>query len=165
MDRFIGRWLALAAVVVLLDQWSKHEIAARLTLQEHLVLAPFFNLVLMHNTGAAFSMLNDAGGWQRWLFMGLAVAVVLLIVAWLSRMPRRLILLPLGLTMILGGAVGNLIDRVRFGYVVDFIQVHYQDWYFPAFNLADSAITLGVALLLIDAFRDPPDAAQDTSPG
>jgi signal peptidase II len=153
------RWLTLAAAVVLLDQWSKHEITARFALQERRVLTPFFNLTLLHNTGAAFSLLNDAGGWQRWLFMGLAGSVGLLILVWLRRLPRRLILLPLGLTMILGGAVGNLIDRIGLGYVVDFIQVHYQDWYFPAFNLADSAITLGVVLLLIDSLRDSPDTA------
>ena len=159
------RWMTLAAVVVLLDQWSKHEIMARFALQERRVLTPFFNLTLLHNTGAAFSLLNDAGGWQRWLFMGLAVSVGLLIVVWLRRLPRQLLLLPLGLTMILGGAVGNLIDRIGLGYVVDFIQVHYQDWYFPAFNLADSAITLGVALLLIDAFRNSPDTARNVGAG
>ncbi|HTT08659.1 MAG TPA: signal peptidase II [Gammaproteobacteria bacterium] len=156
------RWVTLAVVVVLLDQWSKHEIGVYFALQERMVLTSFFNITLLHNAGAAFSMLNEAGGWQRWLFMALAVGVAVLILAWLRRLPRRLVLLPLGLTMVLGGAVGNLIDRSRLGYVVDFIQVHYQDWYFPAFNLADSAITLGVALLLIDAFRDPPDTARNT---
>lgn len=159
------RWLTLAVAVVLLDQWSKHEVMARFALQERRVLTPFFNLTLLHNTGAAFSLLNDAGGWQRWLFMGLAAGVGLFILAWLRRLPPRLILLPLALAMILGGAVGNLIDRIGLGYVVDFIQVHYQDWYFPAFNLADSAITLGVALLLIGSLRNSADTARNVSTG
>jgi signal peptidase II len=107
--------------------------------------------VRAHNTGAAFSFLRDAGGWQRWLFSVLALAVSVALLQWLRRLPRRANLLASALACILAGALGNLLDRLRLGYVIDFIQVHWREHYFPAFNVADSAITIGAGLLLLDA--------------
>ena len=107
-------------------------------------------MTLAHNYGAAFSFLSDAGGWQRWFFTVLASAVSLALLVWLLRLPREEWLTGLGLSLILGGAIGNLIDRIQLGYVVDFVDVHYKGWHYPAFNVADSAITCGVILLLLD---------------
>ena len=112
---------------------------------------PVFNLVLAHNRGAAFSMFHGASGWQRWVFSGLAAVVSVSLTIWLSRLERRANLLGIALALILAGAVGNVIDRLRLGYVVDFLQVHWHEHYFPAFNVADSAITIGAACLLLDA--------------
>jgi signal peptidase II len=148
-------WLWLSAVVIVLDQLSKWLAATQLVLHQPLALLPSLNLTLMYNTGAAFSFLSDAGGWQRWLFTGLAVIVSVALVIWLARLPARQHLVAAALAFILGGALGNVIDRIRLGHVIDFIQVYYKDWYFPAFNAADSAITLGVILLLLDAVLKP----------
>ena len=111
----------------------------------------WLNMTLAHNYGAAFSFLADAGGWQRWFFIALTAVVSVVLLVWLVRLPRREWVTGLGLGLILGGAIGNVADRVRLGYVVDFIDVHFRGWHYPAFNVADSAITCGVALLLIDA--------------
>ena len=144
-------WLWLSLLVVALDQATKYWAVSALTLHQPVPVIPFFNLTLMHNTGAAFSLLAEAGGWQRWFFTGLALVVSGLIVYWLSTL-RRQPWLSAGLALILGGAVGNnLIDRVLHGYVVDFIDVYYQNWHWPAFNIADSAITVGAVLLVLDA--------------
>jgi len=148
-------WLWLSAVVIVLDQYSKWLAETQLVPHQPLALLPSLNLALMYNTGAAFSFLSDAGGWQRWLFTGLAVIVSVGLVIWLARLPARQRLVAMALALILGGAIGNVIDRIRFGHVIDFIQVYYSDWYFPAFNAADSAITLGVILLLLDAVLKP----------
>ena len=110
----------------------------------------WLNMTLAHNYGAAFSFLSDAGGWQRWFFIVLSSGVSLVLLVWLIRLPRQEWLTALGLALILGGAIGNLVDRVQLGYVVDFIDVFYKDWHYPAFNVADSAITCGVVLLLLD---------------
>ena len=147
------RWLPLSAVLIALDQWTKSLGERSFELHETLTLLPVFDLVRAHNRGAAFSFLNDAGGWQRWMFTGLALGVSVALLIWLRRLPRAAILLPAALACILGGAVGNLIDRLRLGHVIDFIQVHWQQHYFPAFNVADSAITIGVFLMLIAEFR------------
>jgi signal peptidase II len=144
------RLLWLSLLVVVLDQWSKHWIVANFREYEVLTVWPVFNLTLVYNTGAAFSFLSDAGGWQRWFFVTVGVLVSLVMVIWLARLQPRERWTGLGLALVVGGAVGNLIDRVVLGKVVDFLQWHWQDWYWPSFNLADSAITLGVALLLID---------------
>jgi signal peptidase II len=144
-------WLWLSALVIALDQLSKWFVAARMQPFETLYLLPVFNIALLHNTGAAFSMLAGASGWQRWLFVALALGISGLIVAWLARMPAaggRTV--AVGLALVAGGAVGNVTDRLMHGYVVDFLQFHWQGWFFPAFNLADSAITLGAALLILD---------------
>ena len=142
-------WLALALVLVLADQASKVFIIGSYALGEGTPVTEFFNLVRVHNTGAAFSFLADAGGWQRWMFAGLSAGASLVIVYLLhSHAGQRLFCF--ALTCVLGGAVGNLIDRVIYGYVVDFLDFYVAKWHFPAFNLADSAITLGAACLILD---------------
>jgi len=120
-------------------------------------LIPTLDLVLVYNTGAAFSFLSTAGGWQRWFFIGIAVVVCGFILHWMRELPRRARWYPLALSLILGGAVGNVIDRARTGAVVDFIDFHVGDWHWPAFNVADSAICVGAALLVLGAFRREPD--------
>jgi signal peptidase II len=147
----LNRWLGLSALVIVLDQLSKFGISSHFIYGESLVITAFFNLVLAHNQGAAFSFLNDAGGWQRWMFSAIAVVASAWII-WLLRKHGEQKLFCFGLAMILGGALGNLIDRIAYGYVVDFLQFHWNEHYFPAFNLADSAITCGAALLLWDSF-------------
>jgi len=142
-------WLALAAVVVLLDQITKAVIARTMQLGDLIVVTPFFDIVRAHNTGAAFSFLRDAGGWQRWFFIGIAFVATIFIVWMLSRHGGQR-LFALALALILGGAVGNVVDRIRHGHVVDFVQVHWGSAYFPAFNVADSAITVGAVLLILD---------------
>ena len=150
--RNIGPWLWLAGVFILLDQISKWVVLGTLQPGETRYVAPFWNWVLTFNPGAAFSFLSDAGGWQRWFFTLLALGVSGWIVIML-RQHRNEFRLSLALTLVLGGAVGNVIDRLRFGAVVDFIQWHVAGYYWPAFNLADSAICLGAALLLLDQLR------------
>ncbi|SFM97488.1 signal peptidase II [Formivibrio citricus] len=146
------KWLALALVVIVLDQASKQAILASLAYGERLAVIPgFFNLTLAYNPGAAFSFLADAGGWQRHFFTALALGVSAGIVYMLKKhlAESRFCL---QLSLILGGAIGNVIDRILYGHVVDFIQIHYQSWYYPAFNIADSAICIGVGLMLFDGF-------------
>jgi signal peptidase II len=147
-------WLWLSVVVIALDQATKFLATRFLDLYERVEVLPVLDFTLLHNTGAAFSMLAGASGWQRWFFIGLAGVVSVLLTAWIWRIPRGDKLLPLALALILGGAIGNVIDRLWHGYVVDFIHVHWGDAYFPAFNIADSAITVGAALLILDAFRE-----------
>ncbi len=150
------RWLTLSALVVALDQLAKALILGHYQLYERTELLPFFEIMRLHNRGAAFSFLASAGGWQRYVFTGLALGVAVGIVVWLARLrAREHWLLACALALVAGGAVGNVIDRLRFGYVIDFIHVYQPGvWDFPAFNLADSAITLGAALLLIDALLE-----------
>lgn len=143
-------WLWLSLAVVVLDLATKQLALAYLEYADPNPVLPFFDLTLLFNTGAAFSFLSDAGGWQRWFFVLIAVAVSVFLVVWLQKTKRTYWWLGLGLSLILGGAIGNLYDRIFQGYVVDFISLHYQNYYFPAFNLADSAITLGAAVLIID---------------
>jgi signal peptidase II len=145
------RFLALAAAVVGADQWSKALLERSLQLAESRQVLPVFNIVRAHNRGVAFSMFAAAAGWQRWVFSLLAVGVSTVLVVWLRRLEREAKLVAAALALVLGGALGNVIDRLRLGYVVDFIQVHWQEHYFPAFNIADSAITVGAGLLLLDA--------------
>jgi signal peptidase II len=142
-------WLALAVVVVLLDQLSKTLVIGAFQLNDSRTLTSWFNLVRVHNSGAAFSFLAGASGWQRWFFVGLGTLASGFIVWMLKKHPGQK-LFCFAVTMIMGGAIGNVIDRLLHGYVVDFIQVHYGGWYFPAFNLADSAITLGAICLILD---------------
>lgn len=150
-SRKIDRWLLLAGIIIVLDQISKWLVLAHLQPGDSVYVAPFFNWVLTYNPGAAFSFLSDAGGWQRWFFTVLALAIAVWIVSILPRHSAEFGL-SLGLTLILGGALGNAIDRLRFGAVVDFIQWHAAGFYWPAFNVADSAITLGALLLAWDQF-------------
>ena len=148
-------WLLVSVLVVLADQASKSYITTHYGEFEFTPVLPILDITRMHNVGAAFSFLASASGWQRWLFIGLAVAVSVAIVFWLWRMPRSKRLLAAGLALVLGGAVGNVIDRIRLGHVVDFIHFHWDRAYFPAFNVADSAITVGAAFLLLDALFEP----------
>ncbi len=144
------RWLVVSVVVIIADQLTKAAILASFHPGEQLALTPFASLVLAFNTGAAFSFLAGADGWQRWLFTVIASAAAVLI-AWLLRRGGSRIYLT-GLALILGGAIGNLYDRLTIGTVVDFLLFHYAGWAFPAFNVADSAITIGAALLILDSF-------------
>src|SRR3982075_268890 len=148
----IAPWLGLALLIALADQASKYAISSSLRFGEVREVAPFFNLVLAHNRGAAFSFLADAAGWQRALFIGIAVAATAVIVFLLARHSSER-LFSAGLALILGGALGNLWDRVALGHVVDFLDFHAFGWHFWAFNLADSAITVGAALLILDGLR------------
>jgi signal peptidase II len=148
----LNRWLSLSALVIVLDQISKAWIINHFAYGESVIVLSVFNLVLAHNTGAAFSFLNDAGGMQRWLFSIIAIIASAWIV-WLLRRHSAQVLFSLALSMILGGALGNLIDRILYGYVVDFLSFHWNEYYFPAFNLADSAITCGAFLLILDSFK------------
>jgi signal peptidase II len=154
------RWLGLTAAVIGADQWSKRLIEGALQLSETRYCLPVFNLVRAHNRGAAFSMFDAASGWQRWVFSALAAAVSVTLIVWLARLERRATLIAAALALILGGALGNVIDRLRLGYVVDFLQVHWQQHYFPAFNVADSAITVGAGCLLLDAYLSSRRAAR-----
>ena len=153
------RWLWLSAVLVVLDLATKALVTDTFRYGEVREVTPFFNLVLVHNTGAAFSFLAEAGGWQRWFFTAVAVAISAMLI-WMLRKPGTGTLLSFGLALVLGGALGNLYDRVTLGYVVDFVQLHAGGYYFPAFNVADSAITAGVVLLIWDSVRPTPRAPQ-----
>jgi signal peptidase II len=150
-----ARWLLLSAVIVIADQLTKSYISAHFGEFEFISVLPILDITRMHNVGAAFSFLATASGWQRWLFIGLAVSVSIAITVWLCLLPRKGHgLLAGGLALVLGGAVGNVIDRIRLGAVVDFIHFHWDRAYFPAFNVADSAITVGAACLLLDALLE-----------
>ena len=145
------RWYVLAAVIIVLDQISEQVVLANVQYGETIYVAPFWNWVLTFNRGAAFSFLADEGGWQRWFFTVLAIGVS----AWIAAMLRTHAaqkLLSLALALIMGGALGNVIDRIRFGAVVDFVQWHAAGFYWPAFNIADSAITIGAVLMILDQF-------------
>ena len=144
-------WLGLSVVIIVLDQISKLVMQGALALHQPVAVLPGFNLMLTYNTGAAFSFLSEAGGWQRWLFSAVAIVICTILLVWLYRLPRQSRWLACALALIMGGALGNLWDRVQHGHVIDFIQVYYQQWYWPAFNLADSAITIGAIMLIIDA--------------
>lgn len=147
-------WLWLSLVVIALDQATKLVVTRLLELYERVEVLPVLDFTLLHNTGAAFSMFAGASGWQRGFFITLGGIVSLVLVVWIWRLPRGSKLLPLALGLILGGALGNVIDRVVHGYVIDFIHAHWGAAYFPAFNVADSAITIGALLLIVDSFRE-----------
>ena len=149
--RFIA-WLVVAFAIIVADQLTKWAIAEWVTLYGKVPLNTFLNLTHQQNTGAAFSFLAGASGWQRWFFVALATGVSGVITVWIWRIRNEgPVVLAAGLALVLGGAIGNLIDRIRFGYVTDFIQVWFGDWAFPSFNVADSAITVGAVLLIVDA--------------
>ncbi len=150
LEKALQRWLLISFVVIVLDQLSKLAITAKFVLGESLPVTSFFNLVLAHNYGAAFSFLNGAGGWQRWLFTVIAVVAAGWIISLLRKHAKEA-LFCFALAFVLGGALGNLVDRVAYGYVVDFLDFHWMGWHFAAFNLADSAITLGAILLIWDS--------------
>ena len=144
--------LGIALLIILFDQFTKTLILGHFELGDSRTVTSFFNVVRVHNTGAAFSFLAGASGWQRWFFVGLG-AVATVFIVWMLRRHGEQRLFCWALSLILGGALGNVIDRLLHGYVVDFIQVHYGGWYFPSFNVADSAITIGAGLLILDELR------------
>lgn len=148
------KWLKLSALVIMLDQLSKWLISNWLDLYQTVEILPFFNLTLAHNYGAAFSFLASAGGWQRWFFVVLAVSISAALTVWLKRLPTNAKLEAASLALILGGAIGNVIDRLLYGYVVDFLDLYYGSYHWPAFNIADSAICVGAVLLIFDSFRN-----------
>ncbi len=145
----IGRWLWLAGLLIALDQLSKLGFDSQLKYGERIHLLPFFDFTLLYNPGAAFSFLADETGWQRWFFTLLAIAASVFII-WMMRKNKAQYRMMLALTLILGGAIGNVIDRIAYGHVVDFLLFYWRDWYYPAFNIADICITLGAMLLILD---------------
>jgi signal peptidase II len=156
-DPAMRKWLWLALAIIVADHLTKWWVTASLDYQEFIPVLPFFSLVLVHNTGAAFSFLADASGWQRWFFVSIGVIATVIIVRLLKRHacePR----LAFSLALVLGGALGNVIDRVALGYVVDFLYFHYLGFAWPAFNVADTAISIGAALLIWDSLRGKPAA-------
>jgi len=155
-------WLLLSVLILVVDRVSKDFFEGSLSMYQRIQVIPdYFDWTLAYNTGAAFSFLADADGWQRWFFAAIAVVVSAVLVVWLKRLKRHETLLAVALAMVLGGALGNLCDRVVLGHVVDFILVHWQNrWYFPVFNLADSFITIGAILLALDMFKSDKSAKE-----
>jgi len=149
------KWLWLAVLVLVLDLGTKALATTTLTYANPVPVLPSFNLTLLHNTGAAFSFLANADGWQRWFFVALALVVSVVLVTWLRKLKANETWTAIAIVLILGGALGNVYDRVVHGYVVDFLHFYWQDWHFPAFNLADTAITIGAAMMILDLFRKP----------
>ena len=147
----LALWLSIIAVILVLDFYSKQWASQALELYRPKEVLSWLNLTLAHNYGAAFSFLSDQPGWQRWLFTILISVISVFLFAWLLQLPARERVTGIALSLVLGGAIGNLIDRVTLGYVVDFIDVYRGDWHWPAFNVADSAISVGIALLLLDS--------------
>jgi signal peptidase II len=147
------KWLWVSVVVLLVDQCTKLLADAMLVLHQPVAVIPYFALMKAYNSGAAFSFLSEASGWQRWFFVALAMVVIGVLLVWLRRLPAAEMRTRLALVLILGGAAGNLIDRLVYGYVIDFIDIYYDNWHWPAFNVADAAISVGAFLLLLDAFR------------
>ncbi|MBR9827419.1 MAG: lipoprotein signal peptidase [Oceanospirillales bacterium] len=146
------RWLWLTLLVLVIDLVSKYLADSLLTYANPVPLLPVFDLTLLYNPGAAFSFLASAGGWQRWLFVAIAVGMSAFLLHWMRRTPVAQKCLGIGLALVLGGALGNLFDRSVHGHVIDFISLHWANYYFPAFNIADCAITVGTCLLLVDMF-------------
>ena len=149
------RWLWITVLALVLDQVTKIYILNSFALYERLEVTFFFNITHVHNYGAAFSFLSDAGGWQRWFFTAIAIAVSALMLWWMKQAKREQLLLPISMAFILSGALGNLYDRLAYGYVVDFLDFHWAGYHWPAFNVADSAIFIGAALMIWDAFKNP----------
>lgn len=154
-------WLWLSAVVILIDQITKAVITELYSLGDATPVLPFFNIVRAHNFGAAFSFLAAEGGWQRWFFTAIAVGVSVMLVQWLRKLPREDKFMAIALTLVLGGALGNLIDRIMLGYVVDFLDFFWNGSHFPAFNVADSAITVGAIMLGLDVLRTSGNKTSD----
>lgn len=157
------KWLGLAVLVTVLDLWSKSIASSYLSLYQPVPVFAGFNWMLAHNPGAAFSFLSNESGWQRWFFSAIALVVSIGIIVWMKRLAPTQTLLAIALALILGGAMGNLWDRMTLGYVVDFIDVYYGQSHWPAFNLADSAIFLGAVLLVLDSLRGEGDVEDDSS--
>jgi signal peptidase II len=148
------RFLWLALLTLVLDQYTKGLVVEHIELYQAVQVNSFFNLTHVYNYGAAFSFLHDAGGWQRWFFTVVAFAVVTMLLWWLKQLSRSQVILPMAFCLIIGGALGNAYDRLVLGHVIDFLVVYYQEWVWPAFNVADSAICLGAVLLIVDMFKN-----------
>ena len=147
------KYLFITILVIVFDQASKWLMMSRLSLYETVAVMPYFNLTMAHNEGAAFSFLAQAGGWQRWFFIGLALIISTLLLVWLAKLKPTEKLEAISLSLILGGAIGNVIDRISYGYVVDFIDLYIGQNHWPVFNIADSAICIGAILLIADSFK------------
>jgi len=156
------KWLWLTALVIAIDLGTKALATAMLSYGNPVPVMPLFNFTLLHNTGAAFIFLAGAAGWQRWFFVILAFVVSVVLVLWLRKLERHETWSAIAFALILGGALGNVYDRVVHGYVVDFLHFYWQSWHFPAFNLADTAITIGAVMILFDTFRKPPDVGNES---
>lgn len=155
------KWLWLALLVIAVDLGTKALASSMLSYGDPVPILPVFNLTLLHNTGAAFSFLAEADGWQRWFFVVLALAVSVVLIGWLRKLERHETWTAAAIALILGGALGNVYDRVVHGYVVDFLHFYWHDWHFPAFNLADTAITIGAGMMILDMFRNSAHKAED----
>ena len=147
------KYLFITSLVIVFDQVSKWLMVSWLSLYETVVVMPYFNLTMAHNEGAAFSFLSEAGGWQRWLFIGLALVISIVLLVWLAKLKPTEKLEAISLSLILGGAIGNVIDRISYGYVIDFIDLYIGHNHWPVFNIADSAICIGATLLVADSFK------------
>lgn len=148
------RWLWLTLIFLVADQVTKQLIVSNMDLYQSIDILPFFNLTYVHNLGAAFSFLADQGGWQRWFFTAIAAIASIVFIVWLAKTPKQQTLLSVAFALMLSGAVGNLIDRVLFGYVIDFLDFYGFGYHFPAFNIADSMIFIGAALMIFDSFKN-----------
>ena len=149
------KWIWLTVVCLFLDQITKHWVVGSFDLYESVNVLPFFNITYVHNLGAAFSFLADQGGWQRWFFTAISTVASIVFLVWLSRTPKSNKLLSLALACLLSGALGNLIDRVLFGYVIDFLDFYIGNNHWPAFNVADSMIFIGAGLMILESFLSP----------
>ncbi len=147
------RWLSLTVIFLVLDQVTKQWVAGSFEYLESVPVLPFFSLTYVHNLGAAFSFLADQGGWQRWFFTAIAAIACIVFIIWLAKTPKQQNILGIALALMLSGAAGNLIDRALFGYVIDFLDFHWAGHHFPAFNVADSMIFIGAALMILDSFK------------
>lgn len=154
------RWWWLTLVCLLADQISKQWVATQMDLYQSIEILPFFNLTYVHNLGAAFSFLADQGGWQRWFFTAIASIASIVFIVWLAKTPKENKILGIAFALLLSGALGNLIDRVLFGYVIDFLDFYLGSYRWPAFNVADSMIFIGAALMIIDSFKNQPEKVQ-----
>jgi len=154
------RWLWLALIMLVLDQASKLYVVANFSLYESIAVMPMFNLTYVRNEGAAFSFLSDAGGWQRWFFTAIALTISGVLLYWMRGLHASQKLMSIAYSLVLSGAIGNLIDRVSYGYVVDFLDVYYDSYRWPAFNIADAAICIGAFLIVYDAFTNKENSAK-----
>ena len=152
------KYLIISAIVIGLDQVTKWLMVSWLALYETVAIMPYFNLTMAHNHGAAFSFLAQAGGWQRWFFIVLAIVISTVLLVWLSKLKPEAKLEAVSLSLILGGAIGNVIDRIYYGYVIDFLDVYIGNSHWPAFNVADAAICIGAVVLIIDSFKSEPES-------
>ena len=157
------RWLWLTLVCLVLDQVTKHWVAGSMELYQSITVFPFFNITYVHNLGAAFSFLADQGGWQRWFFTVIAAVASVIFVYWLAKTPKDNRNLGIAFALLLSGALGNLIDRMLLGYVIDFLDFYVGSYHWPAFNVADSAIFIGAALMILDSFINPSESNEVSS--